>query len=669
MGEQHFWMGNAGMGNIGSYNEHYYAQTGFVSEYGSLSLPTLESLKKELSPQDLWSEQNNSLPRWSNLPINISAYSYLSSFDYDGIASLLNRVDQYVDRHIKSIRELVDDSQLYQAFLLKYATDAYRRKKYEPINGTRIWDYGEVWPGVRWGIIDYFRVPKMSYYCVKNAQARFAVNFAYEEALESQVSGKRLQIPAWVINDYPRAVPVVLHNRILDLEGREVWSRDFNAVVPADGKQMMGVIDWVTPDAPGVYVLRGEAVSEGGELRTTSSTFIKVTPRLFAKPIRVLLIGQRKYNFSIAQMIRGMGVSVDVIDERSLSEFERLRDGDELRKDYDVVWLAPFDSLWKLLDAAESEGLLKAIRLGTGFIHSGGRASFHGGFGEGACLDLTPLADALPAELESRYDLVFAQPSAPTELFSNFPPIKDIHRNTEADPDWSDGGLAEFGVIGFNDTRLKAGSQEIMTIHGRPLWVVGSYGQGRTVAFTGFTPAYAERQAVWDAKVICPYLIDQDFYVNPASKAYFYVYMELLSAATGLKPQAPYAAILAAHEKPLFETLKELPTAELKVPMEVQGEASHDRAYLTVELRNGDRYARLIRLREEWEGDDRHIPYLVTYSDNYFDLLPGESEKVDLKIWLAREAPASISGGLIVEGSNVSAARIAVKVQTKARPH
>src|SRR6516225_6973705 len=99
---------------------------------------------------------------------------------------MLNRVNQYVDRHIKSVRDLVDDSDLYQAFLLKYATEAYRRRKYDPVNGTGIWDDGEVWPGIRWGISDYFRVPKMSYYAVKSAQARLALNFAYEEALESQ---------------------------------------------------------------------------------------------------------------------------------------------------------------------------------------------------------------------------------------------------------------------------------------------------------------------------------------------------------------------------------------------------------------------------------------------------------------------------------------------------
>ena len=226
VGEQHFWMANAGMGTSGGYQEHFNANTGYVSEYGSIAFPVYETLKKMLSPEDMWSTQNSTLPRWYGLPLNIPIYAYQTSFEYNGLSSVLQRVNQFVDRHVRSIQQLIDDSQLYQAFIFKYATEAYRRKKYHSINGTRIWAYGEVTPGIRFNFLDYYRVPKMGYYYLKNAQARFAVNFAYEQALESQVSGTQLQIPVWVINDYRRDVPFDLHCEILDLEGQRVWSRD-----------------------------------------------------------------------------------------------------------------------------------------------------------------------------------------------------------------------------------------------------------------------------------------------------------------------------------------------------------------------------------------------------------------------------------------------------------
>src|SRR5262249_10494480 len=156
---------------------------------------------------------------------------------------------------------------------------------------------------------------------ITKAQARFALSFGYEEALESQVSGKRLQIPVWMINDYSENVPVKVHCQITDLSGNVVWSRDFESVLPADSKKQVGVIEWTTPDNPGVYVLHGEAIGQGKNLQALSSTFIKVTPALFSRPLNVLLISQKKYALPIAELLRSTGVNVHVIDENSLDEF------------------------------------------------------------------------------------------------------------------------------------------------------------------------------------------------------------------------------------------------------------------------------------------------------------------------------------------------------------
>ena len=660
MGEQHFWMGNAGMGNTDSYNQHFHAQTGFVSEYGSLSLPALESLKKEVSPEDMWSERNRNLPTWHDLPINVSAYAYLSSFDYDGVASLLDRVNEYADRHIRSVEDLVDDSQLYQAFLMKYATEAYRRKKYEPVNGTRFWDYGEVWPGIRWGIIDYFRVPKMSYYAMKQAQARFVLSFAYEEALESQVSGKRLEIPVWIINDYPETVPVRVHCEIQDLSGKVVWSGAFDGTVAADGKREVGSIDWIAPDNPGVYVLRGQAVVGEKHRHASASTFIKVTPRLFSRPIKVLLISQKKYAVPIAELVRATGMTVDVIDENSLKEFARLRDPEQLRKDYKVVWLGAFDSLWKFLDDEEAEGLKQAVHEGVGFIHSGGRGSFHGGFGEGACLDFTALADLLPVELQDRYDLVLGQADERTTMFSSFSPLKEVRASGKAEDEWNDGGLAAFGLPGFNQTRLKPGAREVLSVSGHPLFVVGRYGQGHTVAFTGFTPAYNELRADWDQNLVYPYLPDQELYQKSVTRSYLYVFMELLAAASGEKPHIPYENLLAARKKPLFETLKDLPTAHLKVSA-AGAERSGGDAGVSLQLVNRNNYARLLRVRLDSEDRSQAAPYLVLYDDNYFDLLPHETRTVNARLLFPGGKAGTFSGKLVVSGTNVEPVSMSVR--------
>jgi beta-mannosidase len=661
VGEQHFWMANAGMGISGGYQEQFNANARFVSEYGGIAMPSFETLSKILTPEQIWSDQPTTLPRWFNLPIDVPGWAYQTSFEYKGLYSVLHRLNQFVDRHVQSAEELVDDSQLYQAFMFKYSTESYRRKKYNSINGTRIWAYGEVTPGIRFNFLDYDRVPKMGYYYLKNAQARFAVNFAYEKALESQVSGTRLQVPVWAVNDYRRAVPFNLHCEILDVQGHKIWSQDSDAVAADDSSEQVSLVDWTTPDQPGIFVLCAKAVEKGGDhLVAENTTFIKVTPRLFSRPVRVLLIGEKKFALPIAEMARAVGVQVDVIDDDAFSRLAELKNPAAIRAKFDVVWLTSLDSLWKLMDDATADGLRQAIQDGVGFIHTGGEGSFHGGYGRAAMIDVRPLAEALPVKLHTRYDVILG-PLAVDAMQPLFEPFKSIGITDAAGAGWSDLGFSKLGIGGFNDVDLRPGSRELMTIAGRPLLVAGEYGKGRTVAFTGYTPSYILKKAFWDSSITFPYCLDQEFVTDPSSKSYFSIFMRMIAMASGERPAVAYDELLAARDKPLFESLRDLPKAPLSLPAQVVAVTSGDRAHAVLNLVDGAAYARLVRVRAEWSDDG--APYLVKYSDNYFDLLPGEEKSLDLEMLLPAGKAVNVTGTLIISGSNVAEQRVPVKLQ------
>ena len=57
-----------------------------------------------------------------------------------------------------------------------------------------------------------------------------------------------------------------------------------------------------------------------------------------------------------------------------------------------------------------------------------------------------------------------------------------------------------------------------MTISGRPLLVIGQFGKGTTVAFTGFTPAYTEKKSSWHATITLRYFLDQEFVTDPVNQ-------------------------------------------------------------------------------------------------------------------------------------------------------
>ena len=171
-----------------------------------------------------------------------------------------------------------------------------------------------------------------------------------------------------------------------------------------------------------------------------------------------------------------------------------------------------------------------------------------------------------------------------------------------------------------------------------PLLVAGHYGKGRTVAFMGYTPTDKEVKPTWLA-----------------------LYAQMLLEARGENPEYRYAA-LAASDKPLMQLLKEQPLASVKVsPGAIEATIKGNAGNFAVEITNGERFARLVRLRIEWE-DPSHQPHAVMYDDNYFDLFPGEKKRVPVEFRTPATSTGTIQGTLIIEGTNVPETRVPVRL-------
>ncbi len=169
-------------GDTGAYQEHFDAKVGFVSEYGGISMSLLRKARRLPSPpKEQWDPGNHKQARWFGLPIDISAYSYLASSEYDSLFSMLYRSEHYVDRDIRSPREMVDATQIYQAFPTQI------RHRVLPPQEVRS-HHGRSVSGIFLRSVPAFasaswtldRVPKVSYWWMKRAQARLAVSFAYK---------------------------------------------------------------------------------------------------------------------------------------------------------------------------------------------------------------------------------------------------------------------------------------------------------------------------------------------------------------------------------------------------------------------------------------------------------------------------------------------------------
>lgn len=647
LGERHFWIATAGYrGNTGVYQEYFDAQAPFISEYGSIAMSSYENLDKYLSPKEQWNPANHTEPRWFGLPIDISAYSYLTSSEYDGLYSMLYRAEHYVDRDIRSPRDLVDDTQIYQAFLMKYATEAFRRKEFDPIMGIRFWDFHQLAPGFRFGILDYDQVPKVSYWWVKKAMSRLAVSFAYKNALAGQPAGSKLSIPVWAINDLDHTVNAKIDCDVYNLRGKAVLHQSFSRQIPTDGKVQAGTLDWTLPDDPGVYLVRATLSSPLAADRAEDTTFVKVVPRAFSRPVRVLLIAQAKIATPIAAMLRGAGIPVDILDQESVGRFDVLDDGATLHGKYDVIWLASFENFAKIFPPAAAQGVKQAVAAGTGFIHTGGQGSYHGGQTRQALVELTSLADLLPVAIQNSNDLVYGEHTLDDTLETETG-FKDITATRGVG--WDALTLLDhYGLPAFNRVTPKPGSQTLLLIHGQPLLVTGEFGHGHTIGFTGFTPVADKKEE---------YILGQQLIQSPSNRAYFATFVALVALAAGEKTTMPVTALLAATEKPLFQTLKEQSTTRIGIQLERSAAGKDQSSTMRLlHLKNEAAYAHLVRLRVEWNSKLPQ-PYLTEFSDNAFEMLPGEEKTVTLS-WRMPGGTGTPSGTLIVDGANVAESKL-----------
>jgi beta-mannosidase len=647
LGEKHFWIGSDW--DPRNYTAMFDAQANFISEYGGISISSFENLDKYLSPDEQWASQPGGAQAWPGLPIDQNAYAYWTANMNGGLTRMIFHARHYVDSQPRSARELAQATQLYQAFLLRYSAEAFRRKKYEPINGIRSWDYQEIAPGFRFAIVDFDRVPKTAYWYMKHAQAPVAISFAYKEALESQLAGSQWSAPVWVVNDLDREVRGTLHAELLTLAGQNIASADYPVTVAADGKTIAGNFSLTLPQDPGVYILRATlpAQSKGAE-PVQETSFIKVVPAAFKGSHRVLLLALSRQAAPIAAMLRSMGLDVDIYDENSTDAMARdLADSARLEVRYDAIWLGSFEYLAKMLPAEVAQAIEATVKAGSGFVVTGGEGSFHGGNGRAALVEATALNQVLPVDTLGREDLIYPPHQADDtpqtrHTFNSIAPVaSEFAPATGFSPQTLE-LLQRNGLAAYNRVSPRMGSKTQLSVAGQPLLVTGTYSAGRTVAFTGFTPEASEASK----EPIDQYLAD-----DPQARAYFSIFADLMADVLPAQ-QPPEPDLLAAHEKPLFQTLKEQPQTELAV---IRIEAAPPSARLRVRIANHGGYAHLVHLRIEWAGSGVK-PYLTELNDNDFELMPGESR--DIAIDWRSAGSTRVGGTLIVDAANAPEARL-----------
>ena len=619
-GEHHFWEGSLFQGT--TYDQQFDAAAQFVSEYGGLAFFPLESIRRVANPDEIWSKD---FKPWSNLrlPVNLKKLSYDTGFEYSGLAFLNEDIESNVEREPTSFRDYVNDSELYQAFLYGYAADAYRRKLFSPVTGIRSWMFKSFpeKPLAGFGVIDAFDTPLPAYYAQKRTYAPVTMSFAERYALESVPAGSFLKVPVWISNASNDRVSLDIHSALYGMKGERLHEFNQQISLPAREARKVFDLDWQLPAEPGVYLLRGQADNEK-EVVASAEMYVKVVPGATNKKLRILVMGSPEWALPVADFLSNLGAAVSTfkpegtVIPKPIGEFPA--SAEELEQKFDVIWLTGLNNYWRDAQEQWTETILKAVADGVTFVHSGSWASFHGGGDDRvAALDLTPLADALPVEVRHENDVIANQLPGHHGPGVLLRPASVVKASDSA-PVWlKQVNFAGLEVLNYHALSARPAATTLVEIDRQPLLVTGHYQRGQTFSYLGFTPQGT------------PKIVDRAVRSSSEDRLFALVAATVLALAAGREPATPIDQIIESRATPLYETLRKLPSAawpEVTLSWSKVGSPA-----ASVNIKNGPSYIRGFHL---WfEGPDfSNGNAIALWSDQYFDLLPGEE----------RDAKASI---------------------------
>lgn len=501
------------------------------------------------------------------------------------------------------------------------------------------------------GVIDAFDTPTMGYYVQKRTFAPVTMSFAIRYALESKPTGSPLQAPVWISNATDDAAPLAIDCALYDLKGDLLLESHTQSSVPAMQAREVLSLDWRLPEEPGIYLLRGQAERDSKQV-ASAEMYVKVVPRATRKAMRVLVLGTPEWAEPVADYLANLGASTTrvIFEATAIREPENPfpASAGDLAQKYDAIWLAGFDDYWREAPEHVTETIVQAVESGVPLIHSGSWASFHGGGERAAALDLTALAQVLPVETLPEND-IFAKTSYKTGTEINEPPASSRPGAIavgDAAPEWV--RKVEFTGLApesYHILQARPGARVLLRMGDQPLLVSGHFGKGLVLAYLGFSPEGPANRGGGGAGSMSardrqPVIVDRAIRSSAEGRLFTIITASLLALASGEDPQARIADLVDSRATPVFETLKNLPPAPWPKVTLSWVRSAEEWPAARIHISNGPAYFRGLRLR--FDGRDfRDGSALSLWSNQFFDLLPGEQTDVNVEFIREARGPSS----------------------------
>ncbi|MGC1375138.1 MAG: sugar-binding domain-containing protein [Anaerolineales bacterium] len=102
----------------------------------------------------------------------------------------------------KSLDEYIANSQFYQANIVQFATESYRRVKFSQVSGIFHFAFSDPWPAITWSVVDYWRKPKLAFDALRWAMQPVLPTLGLPLYVDA---GKTVVATLMVVNDLAEA--------------------------------------------------------------------------------------------------------------------------------------------------------------------------------------------------------------------------------------------------------------------------------------------------------------------------------------------------------------------------------------------------------------------------------------------------------------------------------
>jgi len=231
-----------------------------IVEFGAIGIPVLETLKTFISEDKLWP------PDWDTWEYWGLFYHYMFNFAKVEMGN--------------SLEELIDNSQRYEAKVIKEQIEFFRQRKYQPVASMYLYYWNDACPCIGSGLLDYYRRPYQAYAAMKSVYTPVLVSLEWNK--DPYVIGfEKIWYPGetfvgkvWITNDRDDALAgATLAWKLVNLDDNTVvLTGDWSVDVPADSSQVMAEIAWpIVRGVKGHFQVQMAVADAQGETLSTNT--------------------------------------------------------------------------------------------------------------------------------------------------------------------------------------------------------------------------------------------------------------------------------------------------------------------------------------------------------------------------------------------------------------